>query len=149
MREQKDSRETRRQIRNFKPACRRIEIVEWPGTGNDVGLLYLSCSEQQEAYFAARDHFARKGQEVDTASASQLDSEHGYQLCLRMIVSAESPTKPQQIFRNADEARKELSPNEAEWFVNEHIKLQTSELLEWGELGEQDEEEELSEELSE
>lgn len=53
-----------------------------------------------------------------------------------MLVEPDSVT-PERIFNDTKEARKELTPNECEWFVQKHIEFQTEEARTWG-IGNQD-----------
>jgi hypothetical protein len=109
---------------------RRIEIVNWPGTDQEIGILYLSCDDAQKAYFGAREWFKKNNQPVDGAAAKDFELEERYQTIQRMLVDPELHNANAKVCRTMQAARS-LSPNEAEFFIIEHQKLQTDEAGGW------------------
>lgn len=103
---------------------RTVHPVDWPGLPDrKVGLMELRCSEQLEAYFAAREVFARKGWEtIDPAAVPSFEEELHVQYCYRMLVDPETVSADPRfrICESVDETRQRLDANERNFFVLTH-----------------------------
>jgi len=106
---------------------RIITNVAWPGGTKEVGMLYLTCGEQQDAFFAARDWFDANQQPVDDAAALQLNLEHSYQVVMRMLVDPSRKDPTAKVFNSVDDIRKRLTPNQVEYFIAKHRDQQSTE----------------------
>ena len=94
-------------------------------------MLYLHCDEQQAAYFAAREHFDRRTQALDHMAERQFDLELEYQQLHRMLLQPEARNPAAQLFSSVDELRRELSPNEAAYLIEQHMEEQEREAAAW------------------
>lgn len=112
-------------IRDFKPKDRRVDLVRWPGTERHVGLMQLNCAEVQAAHLAARARFRNRGQDVDEFSRAELQAEESLQCCYLMLIDQDACVADARVFASADQARTELGPDLREYFMNEHVRLQT------------------------
>lgn len=65
-------------------------------------------------------------------SAQQLEFEYQYQCVALMLVNGTSLDPADKVFRNADAARRKLTPNTAGYWYDEHVKLQAEEAQHWG-----------------
>jgi hypothetical protein len=108
---------------------RTVHAVEWPGLPDrKVGLLELRCAELLEAYFAAREVFARKGWEaIDAAALSAFEEELHVQYVYRALVDPETQSAAPQfrICKDADQTRARLDPFERDYFAGKLTMLQT------------------------
>ena len=64
-------------------------------------------------------------------SEMQFGLEWEYQLVAMMVLRGEAKDPKARVFRDASEVRKELTPNEAAWFVERHAALQQTEMHDW------------------
>jgi hypothetical protein len=111
---------------------RRIETIGWPGDDSrTVAILYLVAKETQDAYFGARKHFEANSQAVDMAAGFQFELEHTYQLVQRMLLDPVAKDPEKKLFKTTDDVRRRLTPNEIDWFVAAHERIQKGELLNW------------------
>ncbi len=108
---------------------RTVHAVEWPGLPDSkVGLLELRCAELLEAYFAAREVFARKGwEQIDAAALSAFEEELHVQYVYRALVDPEAVSAAPQfrICKDADQTRARLDPFERDYFSSKMTLLQT------------------------
>jgi glutamate/tyrosine decarboxylase-like PLP-dependent enzyme len=122
-------------IEDFKgvKAPREVHPVPWPGLERQVGIMELRCSEVLDSYFAARALFAKKGltHSEDQAAARAFSEELETQYCYRMLLDPEATVAEARIFKSADEARAELSPDERGWFVERHQEFQETRVSSW------------------
>lgn len=118
-------------IRDFKRAGPTLEEITWPGTERKVGLLYLMSDAYQDAYFAARARWEDMRGEMDDEASPHFDREYSLQLCYRMLVQPGIRAE-RRLFRSADEARAELSPNEIDWFMDEQQRLAREDAVRMG-----------------
>lgn len=120
-----------RTIGDYRSQRRRIETTDWPDTGKQIGILYLSCKEQQDAYFAARDHFDDRNHLVDDPATEQFQLEWTYQLLMTMLVDPDLKNPTKKLFTNTKQLRAEMTPNDVNWFMDQHEKLQKEEYAKW------------------
>ena len=92
-------------------------LVNWPGSEREVSLLDLRCNEIMEAYFAAREHFAKKGhRDLDRIGEGFFGEELELQCVYRMLLEPGATNPKFRIFKDIDEARKSLEPDERGYF---------------------------------
>lgn len=129
-----EARKKRNKLDKYRCPKRRINKIKWPGTDNDVGFLYLSFAEVQQAWFAARSHFEKNGQAIDTANFDHLNYEFGVQIVTRMLLDPECAEFDAKflVFSEAAEVRAKLTPNEIDLFADHHVQQQTDERADWG-----------------
>ena len=85
------------------------ELVAWPGRELQVRVLLLHCHEIQEADFAARDTFVRKGQTMDAMNQSAFACEVEYQLLYRMLLKPDDERPVEgRFFASTDELKRTL-----------------------------------------
>ncbi len=118
---------------NIRP--RDVAAIDWPGQERRANIMMLNCAEIQQAHFAARNWFERKGQPVDDANERTFTDEENIQLVYRMLIEEDSVNPKAQIFSSADEARAFLGPDECAYFIGEHIRLQTERVTLWSKEG--------------
>jgi len=124
-------------IRYFKATRRQTHLVDWPGYKHgerQVPILYLSCRDQQTAYFEARKHFEKLNQTIDAASLEQFNLEFSYQLVRIMLLEPGSENPALKLFPTTDKLREELTPNEVDYFIDEHETFQKLEVAEWSDI---------------
>jgi len=102
---------------------REVGTAMWPGTEREVGILLLSCADVQAAAFAARDHFKRQVQPVDGPMADSFQWEWEYQLVYRMLLDPDSKRPEDRLFATAGQLRERLTPDQVQYFLDEHAKL--------------------------
>ncbi len=113
---------------------RAVHQVPWPGSenGRQVGVLELRCAEIQDAYFAAREHFSKRGwSDLDAVAISAFNIELEVQNCYRMLIDPDSRNAVDRIFKDADECRKRLGPAERHFFATMHDELQEKKVTSW------------------
>jgi hypothetical protein len=107
----------------YLPKTRNINLVPWPGTDKEVGILELNCDELQKARFAAIEHFAKNNIELNIFSTGILDSEEMVQQCYLFLIDPEARNYKYKVFRGADEARKKLTDDMRFYFCQQYNRL--------------------------
>lgn len=118
-------------IRDFKSEGRAIDQVNWPGTGRKVGVLYLHCADYQQAYFAARERFEDMRVPVDPVGDPFFDREYSWQLCNLMLIQP-GIRQVKSLFKDIEQARRELEPNEVDFFIDYQQSWQQRRAADWG-----------------
>lgn len=111
---------------------REVHEVDWPGTAAKVGVMELRCSELLEAYFEARELFAKRGWDsIDSAGDETFQAELELQYCFRMLVDPEAKLAKFRVFSSTKEARERLSPDERAYFAALHAVFQREATAAW------------------
>lgn len=93
--------------------------------------MQLHCGEQQDAYRLAREWFKDLRLDIGDLGAFQFELEFQYQLVAKMLLRAGAQDSKATVLEGGAEARKELTPNEVVWFIDQHTKLQEQEMSAW------------------
>ena len=112
-------------IENYKQKLRKVEVVEWPDSGKKVGIMQLNYAEIQEAYFAARESFSKRGYQQISADDMEFDTEKLIQRVYLFLVDPDSRTgeKKYRIFNNCDECKQFLTSKEMLYFASNYLEL--------------------------
>lgn len=120
-------------INDLKPKDREVRLVKWPGSDVEVGLMLLRCNELQEAHLAARAWFRKKGQDIDFASAEELEGEEMLQQVFRMLIDPASCVAKDRVFTTDKEARERITSDERDYFIEQHKAFQAEVVRSWKE----------------
>ena len=112
-------------IRDYKAPAREVTDIPWPGNaGKLVGLLCpLTVSELQAAHFEAIEYFQRKVQPNDGMSMRDFLLEEDVQECFLFLLQPGSKRPKDRLFKDADEARVSLDPDELRYFQDAYAHL--------------------------
>lgn len=112
---------------------RTVHVVDWPGLpGKRVGIMELRCGEQLDAYFAAREVFTRRGWHViDQAAQPHFNAELELQYCYRMLIDPDAAVPSARVFKDVDEARSRLDPDERGHFTALHVVYENEKVGAW------------------
>jgi hypothetical protein len=102
-------------IRDYKAPAREVTDIPWPGNASKrVGLLCpLTVAELQLAHFEAIEHFQRKVQPL----------EEDVQECFLFLLQPGTKRPKDRLFKDADEARSSLDPDELRYFQDAYAHL--------------------------
>lgn len=119
-------------IKDFRDIVRRdIDVIKWPGTEKEVGLMLLNVGEIMDAHIDARAYFRKQAQDVDLFSQNELLREEEHQMIYRMIVDHACKVGKDRVFSSMDDVRKHLLPDEREYFIALHTKRFEKRSEEW------------------
>ena len=110
-------------VDSYKSKSRDIRLVEWPGTGKQVGILRMNCAEIQKARFEAIEYFDKKNIKIDLFSSAALDAEEMVQQCHIFLIDPDASNPNYRVFRGADEARNRLTDDERYYFCQKYNEL--------------------------
>lgn len=122
-----------RLLDKIHPPIRRVDIIKFPGTDKDAGLLQMVCSELEDADIAAIERLNKRGLDLDKPYTDNLLSR---EVCINqiliMMVDPESKgQKEHRLFKDADEVRKMLTDDQREWIIQQHILFSLEDLKTW------------------
>jgi hypothetical protein len=112
-------------IRDYKAPAREVTDIPWPGNASKrVGLLCpLTVAELQLAHFEAIEYFARKVQPNDGMSMRDFLLEEDVQECFLFLLQPGTKRPKDRLFKDADEARSSLDPDELRYFQDAYAHL--------------------------
>jgi hypothetical protein len=127
-----------RLIDQLIPQGRKVHPVQWPDSGNQVGIVVPTCAELQEAFAAARRHVSSNlalALEA-TVNGSLVQEEEEIHILARVVLNTSSgrilPEHDCHLFKGPSEARERLSTDLRLYLVAHLSKLQEATAEGWG-----------------
>jgi hypothetical protein len=93
--------------------------------------MQLHCADQQETYRRSRERFNDQKLDVDSVGSIQFNLEWQYQMVALMLLRPDAQDHEAKLFTDANEVRRELTPNETTWFIDQHTLMQQEEMKDW------------------
>ncbi len=109
-------------LEKLKAGARNLRVIDFPGSDRKVGLRVLTNAESQAAFFAAAEHFEKRGVEIGADTIEAFEDEHTVQ---QLALALRDPDDPDTAFaKNADQLRALITRDEKSALVDEYTAFE-------------------------